>query len=169
MNTSLILLSFLVLAPCSILAQSKSDVEKAIEQVNVLRESLVKGVNTNPDLKTFKQVCSPVGMNIKQIKKRKNILIRQATHKFRNPKNQANSLEEEVIAFFEKNPNKESLWKKVGDKNHYFQKITVRKDCLACHGAKSKRPDFVIKKYLQDNAFGFNVGDLRGIYHYVPE
>ena len=48
-------------------------------------------------------------------------------------------------------------------------RITVREACLACHGAKAERPDFVKERYPEDRACGFEVGDLRGLYSvFVP-
>ncbi len=45
----------------------------------------------------------------------------------------------------------------------YSAPIYVEKACLACHGAKDKRPAFIVKKYPEDKAYGFKEGDLRGI------
>ena len=45
----------------------------------------------------------------------------------------------------------------------YVRPIFVEPACLACHGEKDKRPDFIVKKYPKDKAFDFKVGDLRGI------
>ena len=52
----------------------------------------------------------------------------------------------------------------------YFRRITVRSACLECHGRKEKRPAFVRERYPEDRAFGFERGDLRGVYSiFVPE
>jgi hypothetical protein len=48
--------------------------------------------------------------------------------------------------------------------------ITVQPSCLACHGPKDERPAFVKKDYPEDRAYGFEDGDLRGIYAvFVPD
>ncbi len=46
----------------------------------------------------------------------------------------------------------------------YFRRIAVEEACLACHGAKEERPEFVKQGYPEDRAYGFEVGDLRGLY-----
>jgi hypothetical protein len=46
----------------------------------------------------------------------------------------------------------------------YFRRITVEPACLACHGPKDSRPQFVKDGYPYDRAYGFDVGDLRGLY-----
>jgi phage gp36-like protein len=51
----------------------------------------------------------------------------------------------------------------------YYRRINVESSCLACHGCKNARPQFVKDKYPQDLAFDFNVGDLRGMYSvFIP-
>lgn len=35
--------------------------------------------------------------------------------------------------------------------------------CLACHGEKDSRPEFIKEKYPDDRAYGFKKGDLRGV------
>ena len=51
----------------------------------------------------------------------------------------------------------------------YFRRIVVEPACLACHGEQSARPDFVLQGYPNDRAYGFAVGDLRGLYAvFVP-
>jgi hypothetical protein len=52
----------------------------------------------------------------------------------------------------------------------YFRRITVEPACLACHGKREARPEFVKKNYPQDKAFGFAAGDLRGVYSvFIPD
>ena len=52
----------------------------------------------------------------------------------------------------------------------HARRITVQPSCLACHGPKDERPAFVKKDYPEDRAYGFEDGDLRGIYAvFVPD
>ena len=52
----------------------------------------------------------------------------------------------------------------------YARRITVQPSCLACHGPKDQRPDFVKTGYPDDRAYGFEAGDLRGLYAvFVPD
>lgn len=160
-----ILIIFIFLLASYSKADDRSQVEKAVEQVNSLRESSVKGVAGAVDSKIFKTVCGPVGLKVKGVKKEKGFLIRQASDKYRNPKNKASKYERNAIERFKKEPKLTHFWVNRGGANHYFHKIVVKKDCLACHGSKISRPDFIKIKYPSDSAFGFDVGDIRGVYH----
>ena len=54
--------------------------------------------------------------------------------------------------------------------SRYFRRIVVEEACLACHGPRDTRPDFVTQGYPDDKAFDFEVGDLRGMYSvFVPD
>lgn len=145
----------------------KKSVESMVEEINTLRETLVNGVTENPDLNTFKAVCKPVGMNLKKKAKQLNVKVRQASDRFRNPQHKATPLELKAIEVFKKDSQKTGYWLEKGNKQHYFRRINVLKQCLACHGDKVTRPEFVKKKFPEDKAFGFQQGDLRGIYHVV--
>ena len=73
-----------------------------------------------------------------------------------------------ALAKFEHNPqligfcNRESRNGQTG--TSYYRRIDVQASCLACHGSKNNRPEFVKDKYPQYLAYDFKVGDLRGMY-----
>lgn len=46
---------------------------------------------------------------------------------------------------------------------NYAQPIYVKKGCLKCHGDPADAPRAVIEKYGDKKAFGYKVGDVRGI------
>lgn len=140
-----------------------------VEKVNALRESLVNAVPQKVDVHTFKAVCKPVGQTAKKIAKREGWLFRQASLKNRNEKNRAKGLEVEALKKFANEPELNGFWLKNGHETHYFRRIVVQKNCLACHGSSSARPEFVKKKYPNDKAFGFAEGDLRGLYHVMAK
>lgn len=142
-----------------------SQAANAAESVDQMRRALVKAVPVKVTAETFKAVCKPVGMHAKAIAAKKKWLFRQTSNKNRNKQNAANKLEQKALAKFENNANLYSLWWKEKGRNHYFRRIVVQKQCLACHGNKAARPGFVRKKYPHDRAFGFKAGDLRGVYH----
>lgn len=142
-----------------------AEVVEKVEEVNNLRESLVKAVPESPTGDTFKAVCAPVGKKAKAIAKEEGWKFKQVSHKYRNPNNKAQGLEVEAIEKMQKDPSLMGYWIEKGNERHYFRRITVRKDCLACHGPKNQRPEFVTKKYPKDKAYGFKQGDLRGLYH----
>jgi hypothetical protein len=52
----------------------------------------------------------------------------------------------------------------------YLRRIRVDAACLACHGPKDRRPEFVEQRYPDDRAYDFDVGDLRGLYSvFIPD
>ncbi len=137
----------------------------AVEEVNSLREQNVEAVSTKVNKQIFKAACGPVGKRAKELAKAKNLIFRQVSQKNRNPKNRVDQLEKKASRRFKKDRSLKAFWLNVDGVDHYFRRITVRKQCLSCHGAKSERPDFVKKKYPKDHAFGFKIGGLRGLYH----
>jgi hypothetical protein len=52
----------------------------------------------------------------------------------------------------------------------YLRQIRVDAACLARHGPKDRRPEFVEQRYPDDRAYDFDVGDLRGLYSvFIPD
>lgn len=79
-----------------------------------------------------------------------------------------------AIAQFEQHPELMGFWQEetiCGQKGtRYYRRIDVKASCLACHGAKGARPEFIKEKYPQDLAYNFKEGDLRGMYSvFIPE
>jgi hypothetical protein len=146
-------------------------VEESIRGVNALRETMVLTLPEDTQAitpKDFKASCGQVGIAIKRLSKKHQFTIRQASHKFRNPQHKPTKIEEEALRFFVQTPNQNKFWKEdVPNERHFFQKIVVKQSCLKCHGEKLMRPPFVQRKYPKDNAYGFKVGDLRGLYHVI--
>lgn len=143
-----------------------SKVVGEVERINTLRETLVSGVTSQAvDQTLFKAVCAPVGKEAKQVASTNGWSFRQISHKPRNPIHKAASFEAKMIQRFLKEKELQSLWLKHQGKSHYFRRIVVQEKCLSCHGPKNKRPDFIKNKYPKDKAFGFKLGDLRGLYH----
>jgi hypothetical protein len=152
------------------MAMDQSAVEGEIQKLNSLREALVQTVEPPVDLAKFKGACGPVGKTAKALAKRTGWTVRQVSHKNRNPKNALNVEEKKAFALFEKDPKKQKHWVSSKDGDFYFEKIVTRPKCLLCHGPKKTRPAFVEKKYPQDRAYDFKVGDIRGLYSvFVPK
>jgi hypothetical protein len=140
-------------------------IEAEVQQVDSMRQTLVLGVNGQVNGNTFKAVCAPVGKHMKALAKKGGYIAKQATHKARNPKHQADSLEMKAIKRFQNEKGITKYWLDDQGESHFFQRIVVQEKCLLCHGSKEQRPDFIKNKYTQDQAFGFNLGDIRGVYH----
>lgn len=150
-------------------------VEQAIQSLDAMRSGLAKGIDMdNVDAGTFAQVCKPVGKRAMEIGKTNGWTVRQVAVKYRNPANKADDQAAALFADFEANPAMDSLWLQTSLDGktgwRYLRRITVEPACLACHGAEDQRPAFIQTGYPEDEAFGFNEGDLRGLYSvFVPD
>src|SRR5690606_1279153 len=102
---------------------------------------------------TFKAVCAPVGKKAMSIAKEEGWGFKQVSHKNRNPNNKAQGLELKAIEKMQKDKTLMGYWTEVSGERHYFRRITVQKDCLACHGNKNQRPEFVTQKFPNDAAY----------------
>ena len=144
----------------------------AMEQLDQMRISLastLEGETEEPTMETMKEVCRPVGMRAVAIGKENGWQVRQVASKFRNPDHApASAQERDVIDLFHRHPEINGLWEPAtaeqGAGLNYYRRINVEPSCLACHGTKASRPAFIKDNYPDDKAFGFKVGDLRGMY-----
>jgi hypothetical protein len=150
----------------------------SIENINSMRNELARSLeNTTepPTMETFKEVCRPVGMRLKEVGAENGWQVKQIAKKYRNPNHAPQTLHETMaIAKFEQNPDLIGFWEQETLNNeqgiHYYRRINVSQSCLACHGAKNTRPNFIAEKYPEDLAFDFQEGDLRGMYSvFIPE
>lgn len=143
-----------------------ADAEEIISMRSRLAREFIKpGVEVTEE--TFKRVCGAVGKRVKEISKSEGVVIRHAAVKFRNPANAATPAEAALIESFERDPKLKAIDEEdTVDGKKYFRvtrPIRVEAACLACHGEKDSRPEFIKKKYPDDSAYGFKKGDLRGI------
>lgn len=117
--------------------------------------------------KLFKEVCGAVKKRAMELAKENNVKIRHAAIKNRNPDHAANVEERQLHRLFETDRSISEVWGEVEIEgktySRYVSPIFVEPACLACHGKKDRRPDFIQKKYPKDSAFDFKAGDLRGI------
>ena len=148
--------------------QDVAKVVEEIEALNTMRSTLATSFSGEPDQSTFAQVCKPVGARAKQLAQENGWKVAQLAEKYRNP---ANKLDWEArLAFkvMEDSPELMGMWIRTemdGQAGHrYFRRIVVEQACLACHGAKAKRPQFIKDAYPEDRAYNFKEGDLRGVY-----
>ncbi len=148
-----------------------------IENLTQMRSQLASYLKDSTDPvtpDTFKEVCKPVGMRSKEIAKENGWKIKPVASKYRNPDHKPNLQEQIALAQFNNNPELIGFWQEDsvnGEKGlHYFRRINVEGSCLACHGAKNNRPEFIKNKFPQDLAYDFKEGDLRGMYSvFIPE
>jgi hypothetical protein len=147
----------------------KARAEEIARELVDLRSGLARtfiSADTEVTEQTFQQVCAPVGAKAKELAAREGVVIRQTATKNRNPAHAAGPSEARVLEEFVRNPGKQDQWDQTqvdGKTYHrYMRRIDVEEACLKCHGPKASRPEFIAKKYPNDKAFDFQVGDLRG-------
>ncbi len=152
-------------------------VVQEIEQLDAMRSSLARGFGEQgvpATRETFQQVCRPVGMRAQQLARENGWTVQQLAEKHRNPNNGLDPEAARVYRLMVDDTNLMGVWVRThqqgGSGSRYFRRIVVEEACLACHGAKDARPEFVKQGYPEDKAFDFEVGDLRGIYSvFVPD
>ncbi len=152
-----------------------AELTKAIQAIEDLDQcdralpSTLEGATEEPTMQTMKEVCRPVGMQAKQLSQENGWQVKQIADKYRNPDHAPDNLEaRKALAQFKRNPDLMGFWdhETIDGQSgtRYYRRINVEASCLACHGQKNQRPQFVQEKYPQDRAYDFEVGDLRGMY-----
>lgn len=148
----------------------KTGAVSAAEEIIQMRSTLARNF-IKPDMEiteeTFKNVCGAVAKRVKEIMEKDGYKIRHASAKYRNPVNAATPEEISILETFDRNREIKGQWdiaETDGKKfQRYMKPIFVEDACLACHGPKDKRPQFIIDKYPEDRAYDFKTGDLRGM------
>jgi len=82
---------------------------------------------------------------------------------YRQPANKPDTFESNAISAFKKDRNLAYIDGYQGGMYRYTRPIFVKKGCLKCHGKPEDAPREVIEKYGSEKAFGYKVGDVRGI------
>ncbi|MHC4233498.1 MAG: Tll0287-like domain-containing protein [Planctomycetota bacterium] len=144
------------------------DVVREVEGLNSLRSGLAASFTGEPDQSAFAKVCKPAGAQVQRLAMEYGWQIAQLAEKHRNPKNELDHEARRVFKMMEDDEDLMGMWIKTEMDGkpgmRYFRRIVVEQACLACHGSKSGRPQFVKDGYPGDRAYGFDVGDLRGVY-----
>jgi hypothetical protein len=99
--------------------------------------------------------------------------FKRVSYKLRNPANAPDSKDKEALDYFLSERKRtgalpESLLQAGNDKSfRYYQPLSVAPVCLQCHGDKAHFNEelrvFLQKKYPEDEAYGYVVGDFRGL------
>lgn len=106
------------------------------------------------------------------------VIIRRTSLKFRNPGNQPNADEERILNFFASQKEKgivndslQPVTEMAADGSiHFYKPIILQQMCAGCHGDKKDVAqqalwNTVDSLYPKDMAYGYQPGDLRGIWH----
>lgn len=89
--------------------------------------------------------------------------FRVTSDEYRNAANAPDGFESHSLQAFKNNRDLTYNDEFEGDNYRYAQPILVKKACLKCHGDPADAPPDVIQKYGSKQAFGYEVGDVRGI------
>jgi hypothetical protein len=148
-----------------------------IEALDAMRSTLARtfaagGVAATDS--TFAQVCKPVKAQSMKVAREQGWMIAQLAERNRNADNTLDAGARRAFAAMRRDPALMGQWERTTLKGatglRYYRRVTVESSCLACHGAKDARPDFVVKGYPADKAYGFSAGDLRGLYSvFIPD
>ncbi|MBU0500856.1 MAG: DUF3365 domain-containing protein [Gammaproteobacteria bacterium] len=89
--------------------------------------------------------------------------FRVTSDEYRNPANAPDGFESKAINSFKRGEKSGYVDGVDGGTYRYAQPIFVAKACMRCHGDPKDAPKEVIEKYGDKKAFGYKVGDVRGI------
>ncbi|MCC6929959.1 MAG: DUF3365 domain-containing protein [Gemmatimonadaceae bacterium] len=162
------------------LPPARAAVARAVHEVealdllrSTLAQSFAAGGMAATD-STFAQVCKPVKGKAMALARETGWSIAQLAERNRNPDNALDAESRRAFRAMQQDPALMSMTRRATMRGEtgtrYFRRITVEPACLACHGARDRRPDFVQKNYPADRAYGFAAGDLRGVYSvFIPD
>lgn len=176
--TAVLLLSGSGIAQANVDSGTLSKAVQSIEELDSMRSGLASYLETDPEqptAETMKKVCKPVGMKAQQLSQENGWQVKQISNKYRNPAHAPDGPESrKALARFERDAELMGFWQAetVGEQagTRYYRRIDVEASCLACHGGKAGRPEFVKNNYPEDLAYNFKEGDLRGMYSvFMPE
>ncbi|MDP2822539.1 MAG: DUF3365 domain-containing protein [Sulfuritalea sp.] len=89
--------------------------------------------------------------------------FRVTSDQYRNPANAPDEFEKRSIVQFKQDNKLKYAETFVGGFYRYTTPLYVTEACLRCHGKVEDAPPEVIEKYGSERAFGYKVGDVRGI------
>lgn len=101
-----------------------------------------------------------------------NVSIKRTSHKIRNPLNAPTAKEKIAIEYFQAGNKKAYLEENEDGSVSFYAPIPTKGLCVVCHGEVGKaisENDYntVLEKYPKDQAIGFSVGELRGIWSII--
>ena len=113
----------------------------------------------------------------KDISEQRNWQISRTSLKTRNPNNNPDEWETEVLKQFEQRKQKGEdiatleYYEKTKEGFRYMKAIPTKGLCLTCHGETLAEPvkATLAELYPEDNATGFKVGDIRGAFSIIQK
>ncbi|MCP5158164.1 MAG: DUF3365 domain-containing protein [Gammaproteobacteria bacterium] len=129
------------------------------------RDFLGKRVNNDHTMEFFSKNPALATRELSDIvsKTATRATFRVTSDEYRNPSNAPDRFESTSIQAFKANRDLKYNDTFEDDFYRYSQPILVKESCLKCHGDPKDAPADVIAKYGDKRAFGYKVGDVRGI------
>ena len=134
------------------------------------RGFLGKRIATGPNASTLEFYSKNPALATRELSELANKTATRATFRvtsdeYRNPANAPDGFETSAIQLFKDNKDAKQAYREAfeGGQYRYAQPIFVQQSCLKCHGDPKDAPPDVIEKYGSQKAFGYKVGDVRGI------
>ncbi len=90
-------------------------------------------------------------------------VFRVTSDDYRQQANKPDDFELKAIKAFQTNHDLPFFETYEAGKYRYARPITVKAGCLKCHGKPDEAPAAVLEKYGSQKAFGYKIGDIRGI------
>ena len=87
--------------------------------------------------------------------------IRTVSDRPRNPTNQANDFEQQMMDWFRHHPDQDEDVVNRGDDFYYLRPLRVTSTCLQCHGKREAAPPAIRSRYY--TAYDYKLGDVRGL------
>lgn len=82
---------------------------------------------------------------------------------FRKEENAPDAFEKEAVSRFKADKSLEFVGQYENGRYRYARPLFVEESCLQCHGDPKDAPPTVLEKYGSEKAFGYKVGQVRGI------
>ncbi len=131
-----------------------------------LMQSLQEGMQKSPVVAL--DVCRIKAPSIASDVSSNGIRVGRSSHKLRNQANQPPEWVRPVMQdYLENADDREPRVVTLDDgSNGYIEAIILQPQCTACHGDNISRPvlDLLSEYYPQDQATGFAIGELRGVF-----
>jgi hypothetical protein len=165
-----------IVAPVEMTEADKAKLEKAKSAQKELGKTLLNELTSATAQKGFPEavaVCNTVAPQIaEKVHTDKGVAIGRTSFKLRNPDNKPPTWAEPFVEARAAEPT--VMRSTAGDKLAYLAPIKMGELCVNCHGPADKLaegvPEKIAELYPQDQATGFNPGDLRGWFWVeVPE
>lgn len=133
-----------------------------------LRDFLGKRTGTDANGKVLEFYSKNPALATRELSELANKTATRATFRvtsdeYRNPANAPDSFETNSIELFKNDKDRQYNDALENGVYRYSQPILVQQACLKCHGDPKDAPPEVIEKYGDKKAFGYKIGDVRGI------